>query len=340
MGTYRQFQEALENQLVRLTQFPELKGPNLAQLIDKLRQNRFNLVILGAFKRGKSTLINALLGEPILPTAIVPLTSVVTVLGYGEQLNIEVIFQNGERRKISQRELVDYITEKGNPRNQKGVREVAIAYPSDYLKDGVRVIDTPGVGSVYSHNTEVAYNYLPQVDAAIFVVTVDPPLSAAEQEFLKDIREYVHKLFVVLNKIDYVEAADRQEVLEFTTQVLQDNLETQQVNIFPISAKLALDAKSNGHPENLAASQLPEFENHLRQFLYKEKGRVLLISCISGALKTITDSTLALKVERQASAMPLKELADKITRFDQELHRPGKRTGTVFAVAGWLGSKA
>ena len=319
MGTYRQFQEALENQLARLTQFPELKGSNIAQLIDKLRQNHFNLVILGAFKRGKSTLINALLGEPILPMAIVPLTSVVTVLGYGEHLNIEVLFQNGERQTITQQELVDYITEKGNPRNRKGVREVDITYPSDYLKDGVRVIDTPGVGSVYSHNTEVAYNYLPQVDAAIFVVTVDPPLSAAEQEFLKDIREYVHKLFFVLNKIDYVEPTDRQEVLEFTTRVLQDNLETQQVSIFPISAKLALDAKSNGHPENLAVSQLPEFEDHLRQFLYKEKGRVLLISCLSGALKSITDSTLALKVECQASAMPLSELEEKIFQFNQEL---------------------
>ncbi|MHB9072753.1 MAG: dynamin family protein [Desulfobaccales bacterium] len=319
MGTYRQCKEALENQLVRLTQFPELQGWDITRLIDKLRENRFNLVILGAFKRGKSTLINALLGEPILPTSIVPLTSVVTVLGYGEHLNIEVLFQSGERRKISRPELLEYITEKGNPRNQKGVREVAISYPSDYLQDGVRVIDTPGVGSVYSHNTDVAYNYLPQVDAAIFVVTVDPPLSAAEQEFLKDIREYVHKLFFVLNKIDYVEAADRQEALEFTTQVLQDNLETQQVNIFPISAKLALNAKSNGHPENLEASRLPEFENHLRQFLYKEKGRVLLISCITGALKNITDSTLALKVERQASTMPLKELEGKITRFNQEL---------------------
>jgi small GTP-binding protein len=319
METYRRFQEALEDQLSRLTQFPELKRSNIAQLIDKLRQNRFNLVILGAFKRGKSTLINALLGEAILPTAIVPLTSVVTVLGYGESLKIEVLFQNGECKTIFQPELVDYITEKGNPRNRKGVREVDIAYPCDYFKDGVRVIDTPGVGSVYSHNTEVAYNYLPQVDAAIFVITVDPPLSAAEQEFLKDIREYVHKLFFVLNKIDYVEPADRQEVLEFTTQVLQDNLQTQQVSIFPVSAKLALDAKSNGHPENLAVSQLPEFEDHLRQFLYKEKGRVLLISCISGALKSLTDSTLALKVERQASAMPLAELEDKIARFNQEL---------------------
>ena len=324
MGVYRDLKEDLEKELSQLAGLSELQGPNLARLIGKLRENRFNLVVLGAFKRGKSTLINALLGESLLPTAIVPLTSVVTVLGYGEHLNIEVLFHHGEREKISQPELVEYITEKGNPRNQKRVREVAITYPSDYLKDGVRVIDTPGVGSVYSHNTEVAFNYLPQVDAAIFVVTVDPPLSAAEQEFLKDIREYVHKLFVVLNKVDYVEEAQRQEALEFTTQVLQANLATEHVMIFPLSAKLALDGKVEGRTELLKASLLPEFENHLRQFLYKEKGRVLLISCISGALKTITDSTLALKVERQASSMPLKELAEKITRFNQELQGLGK----------------
>jgi len=319
MRAYRDLQEALMQQLTHLSQLPEIKGPNIQRLIDKLRENRFNLVVLGAFKRGKSTLINALLGEAVLPTAIVPLTSVVTILGYGEQLDIRVHFHNGETRQISKSALVDYITEKGNPQNRKGVREVDITYPSEYLRDGVRIIDTPGVGSVYSHNTEVAYNYLPQVDAAIFVVTVDPPLSAAEQEFLKDIREYVHKLFFVLNKIDYVEAAEQQEALEFTAHELQNSLATEYVNIFPISAKLAMDAKSNGHPEYLEASRLPEFETHLRQFLYKEKGRVLLISCLSGALKTITDSTLGLKVERQASGLPLKELEEKSAHFDMEL---------------------
>ncbi len=319
MGTYRELQEALERQLHQLAQLPELKGPNLQRLIDKLRTNRFNLVVMGAFKRGKSTLINALLGEAVLPTAIVPLTSVVTILGYGDQLSIQVHFQNGETREISKEELVTYITEKGNPQNRKGVREVEIAYPSDYLKDGVRIIDTPGVGSVYTHNTDVAYNYLPQVDAAIFVVTVDPPLSHSEQEFLQDIREYVHKVFFVLNKIDYVEEAEQKEALDFTVQVLQTNLATDRIMIFPISAKLAIDSKANGHPEYLEASRLPEFEDHLRQFLYKGKGRVLLISCVSGALKTITDSTLGLKVERQASGLPLKELEEKIARFDLEL---------------------
>ena len=319
MGTFRELQEALINQLGELARLPELGGPNLTRLLEKLRQNRFNLVILGAFKRGKSTLINALLGEPLLPTAIVPLTSVVTILAYGDRLNIEVHFQNGQTRRISQPELVDYITEKGNPRNQKGVREVEITYPSEYLKDGVRIIDTPGVGSVYSHNTEIAYNYLPQVDAAVFVVTVDPPLSAAEQEFLKDIREYVDKLFFVLNKIDYVEEAERQEALDFTIQVLKANLAADQVKIFPVSAKQALEGKSNGNPEHLAASLVPQFESHLRDFLYHEKGRVLLLSCLSGALKAITDSTLGLKVERQASTIPLKELEEKIARFDLEL---------------------
>jgi small GTP-binding protein len=319
MGTYGELKAALEQQLDRLANLPELQGPKLQQLAEKLRQNRFNLVVLGAFKRGKSSLINALLGEALLPTAIVPLTSVVTILGYGERLTIQVHFQNGQARQIAPKDLVDYITEKGNSRNQKKVKEVEITYPSAYLKDGVRIIDTPGVGSVYSHNTEVAYNYLPQVDAAILVVTVDPPLSEAEQDFLKDIREYVHKLFLVLNKIDYVEEADRQEALDFTSHVLKANLALEHVKIFPISAKMALEGKKNGGRELLEASQLPRFEEHLRHFLYHEKGRVLLISCLHGALKAITDSTLSLKVERQASSLPLKELEEKIARFDLEL---------------------
>jgi len=319
MGPYRELQEALEKQLSLLAALPEMKGANISRLLEKLRQNRFHLVILGAFKRGKSTLINALLGETLLPTAVVPLTSVVTILGYGEKLHIEVHFQNGQRRRITQPELVEYITEKGNPRNRKGVREVEIAYPSEYLRDGVRIIDTPGVGSVYSHNTEVAYNYLPQVDAAVFVVTVDPPLSAAEQEFLKDIREYVHKLFFVLNKIDYVEEPERREALDFTAQIVKENLASEKALIFPLSAKLALEGKHNGKSDLLKASLLPQFEEHLRRFLYQDKGRVLLTSCLSGALKALTDSTLALKVERQASGIPLKELEKKIALFDLEL---------------------
>ncbi len=104
MGVYRELKEDLEGELSRLATLPEVKGPLLTQLLDKLRQNRFNLVILGAFKRGKSTLINALMGEAVLPTSIIPLTSVVTILGYGEHLEICVHFQNGQRTVITPEE--------------------------------------------------------------------------------------------------------------------------------------------------------------------------------------------------------------------------------------------
>ena len=85
-----------------------------------------------------------------------------------------------------------------------------------------------------------------------------------------------------------------------------------------------MEGKTNGHPEYLETSRLPDFENHLRQFLYQEKGRVLLISCLNGALKTITDSTLGLKVERQASGLPLKELEEKDRPLRLGIAGPGK----------------
>ncbi len=80
-----------------------------------------------------------------------------------------------------------------------------------------------------------------------------------------------------------------------------------------------MDGKQHNQQDVLEASLLPQFEDHLRTFLYQEKGRVLLISCVTGALKAITDSTLALKVERHASSMSLKELEEKIGRFNLEL---------------------
>ena len=98
MSTYKQLQQTLEQQLENLSRFPEISRANISFILEKLRQNRFNLVMLGAFKRGKSTLINALLGEP-LSTAVIPLTSVVTIIGYGEKVRIEVLFHNGQRRK-------------------------------------------------------------------------------------------------------------------------------------------------------------------------------------------------------------------------------------------------
>ncbi len=208
LDKYSHVKEELVKCIDSILTIEGITGDICKELREKIDNNVFNLVVLGQFKRGKTSLINALLGAEILPTAVVPLTSIATVLKYGETLNIKVYFNDGRVTEIEPGSLHKYVTEKGNPRNEKDVQEVIITYPSPYLKDGVRLIDTPGVGSVYEHNTDVAYQYLPKSDAALFLLSVDQPLSKAELDFLKDVREYSNRIFFLLSKADYFSESD------------------------------------------------------------------------------------------------------------------------------------
>jgi len=294
---------------------------SLEQIDQKLVDNRFYLVVLGQFKRGKSTFINSLIGDTLLPTAIVPLTSIVTVLRYGEQQKVEVIFKDGSRTEVTRDDLAEYVTEKGNPKNAKGVDRVEIAYPSDYLKQGVHIIDTPGVGSIFANNTEMTYDFLPHVDAALFLLAGDPPISEAELAFLKDIRKYVEKIFFIQNKVDYLDEQERQESMAFSKQVIEEVLGRDSVVIYPLSAKKALLGKTKGDEHLLAESFLPEFETTLNDFLMKEKGKVFLTSILKGAQKALGDERVSLEIELKAIATPLKDLEEKIALFRKQLER-------------------
>ncbi len=292
---------------------------SLGQIRQKLVDNRFYLVVLGQFKRGKSTFINSLIGDKLLPTSIVPLTSIVTVLRYGERQTIAVLFRNGTRREIGREALADYVTEKGNPKNTKQVERVEISYPSEYLKQGVHIIDTPGVGSIFANNTEMTYDFLPHVDAALFLLAGDPPISEVELAFLRDIRKFVEKIFFIQNKVDYLDEVEREESMAFSKQVIEEVLGRDSVVIYPLSAKKALLGKTQGDDEMLKESFLPEFEKTLNNFLMKEKGKVFLTSVLKGTQKLIGDEIVSLKIELKAIATPVKDLEEKIALFKKQL---------------------
>jgi small GTP-binding protein len=286
----------------------------------KINNNEFNLVVVGQFKRGKSTFVNALLGDKILPTAVVPLTSIITTIRYGDNLKIDVFFNDGSSKEINPGELEEYATERGNPENIKNVREICIYYPSDYLKNGVILIDTPGVGSVYQHNTDVAYEFLPNVDAALFLVTVDPPISSNEFEFLKDVRGHAVKIFFLLNKVDYVSDEDLNEALEFTKKIIEKEL-GYEIDIYPISAKLALEGKMYGDRSKLEESGLPDFEMVLENFLIEEKGTILLLSGAKKGLQLINEMAFNLELELKALQTPVKELLKKVEILQEKIDK-------------------
>jgi len=285
------------------------------ELREKIETNIFNLVVVGQFKRGKTSLINALLGADILPVAVVPLTSIATVMTYGDVLRIKVFFNDGRVSEIMPESLSEFVTEKGNPKNVKDVNEVVISYPSPYLKDGVRLIDTPGVGSIYQHNTDVAYRYLPKSDAVLFLLSVDQPMSKSELDFLNDVREYSNRIFFLLNKADHLDEKDLRESIDFQRNVLKEATGSE-VRIFPLSAKLARDGEIQKSTDLIQKSLLPDFSERLNAFLMEEKGMVLVSSVANNLLRMLSQTRLELELELKSLSTPLDELQQKIKMFD------------------------
>jgi len=245
---------------------------------EKIEKDAFYLVVLGQFKRGKSTLINYMLGANLLPTGVLPLTSVITKIYYSPEVKVNVIFESGVKKEIPVDELELYCTEKGNPKNQKGVDTIEIGYPFDFLNKDVVIVDTPGIGSVYQHNTDVTYKFIDRSDAVVFVLSVDPPITEIEKQFLLKIAENVHKIFFVINKSDLTSKNEIEEIVNFTTNVIKDITKKENINIFPLSAKMALEGKISKNEEMIRKSCIKSFEEELKQFLKEEKEKVKILS--------------------------------------------------------------
>lgn len=238
---YKKTKLALVNQLRTLSNvFNALKlqkaENDCKDLMLKITEDQFVLAILGQFKRGKSSLMNALVESDILPVGVLPLTSVITKLKYGPEGKIKISRENWSfEESIDKDLLLNFITEAGNPSNEKKIQDVCLELPAQILRSGVIFVDTPGVGSVIKNNTKTTYEFLPKCDAVIFMTSVECPLSKTEVEFLLDIKQHVSKFFFVVNKMDLVNEAEKKTILEFVKRTLSSILAEKEVEVFQVS---------------------------------------------------------------------------------------------------------
>ena len=306
----------------------EVTSSRLGDLRERLAQGRFHLAVLGQFKRGKSTLLNALLGEAVLPTAVIPLTAIPTFIRTGPELQATVFFQDDrlpEKFTATETEnlnafLAQFVTESGNPKNRLGVSNVEITHPADILEKGVVLIDTPGIGSTFRHNTEATLNFLPQCDASLFLVSSDPPLTEVEVEFLKQVRKKIPRLFFILNKVDYLGTNDRQAALEFLQRVLAEQAGIERnVPVFCVSAKQGLEARLTGDSRLWRQSGLEEVEHHLVEFLANEKSQTLHEAVGRKAGDVIADVMMRLHLAMRSLQMPLEELEKSLEIFERKI---------------------
>ncbi len=295
---------------------PERRN-ELAAAARKFRDRRFYLVFLGQFKRGKTTLLNSLLGQELLPTGVLPVTSIVTIVRYGDDAQVRVLFQNGATQEYSPALLPEFVTEMGNPHNSKNVVEVEVGVPSPWLRDGLCLVDTPGIGSLFEHNTQVAYQFVPRADAAIFVFSPEAPLSLPELEFLHHIRGQVEKIFFVMNKTDQVTPAEREEILQFTRQAIRTQMPAGELRLFAVSARQALPGAEPADAAQLQTSRLPALLDALQGYVAAHSQDVLVRSTTAGVRRLLRDELLGLELEAHARALTAAELAEKIGRIER-----------------------
>ncbi len=185
---------------------PLLPAPDreqLAALRERVRQGRLRVLVAGESKRGKSTLLNALLGRDVLPAGVLPLTAIATTVTAGEADEVEATFAGGRTETYTDPAVLNaLVTEAGNPRNTRGVRRVVLRLGHPLLSAGLELVDTPGTGSIHEHNTDEARSAVQDMDLAIFVASATPPVSASERAFLRDVRELAVRTLIVLTKTD------------------------------------------------------------------------------------------------------------------------------------------
>lgn len=272
---------------------------SIRDTIDKVANEHFEVAIVGEFKRGKSTLINAMLGEEVLPADVLPATATLNRVTYSDEPYVEVEYKDGNHERVAIDQLENYVTKLTEESEMKAetVKEATVHYATDFCKNNVDIIDTPGLNDD-EQMTNVTLSILPEIDAAVFVISANSPFSQFEKDFLekKMLTSDVGRIIFAVNCFGTFSKEDENKivetvrnrigryVMEKAKQVMGEDSREFAVykrkigtpKVIGIYAKKALNAKMSGDTQALAESNFPEFEEALETLLTKERGAITL----------------------------------------------------------------
>jgi len=261
----------------------------------------FLLVVAGEFNSGKSSFINALLGERVLPEGVTPTTDRINVLRHGSA--------------VSEQLREAYLLER--------------THPAEVLRE-INIVDTPGTNAIIRRHEELTRDYVPRSDLVLFVTSADRPFTESERSFLQQIRQWGKKIVFIVNKIDILSRPEeREQVIQYVGENAAALLgETPE--IFAVSARQALDARKNGaDPEEAGqlwtASGFDRVEDYLLNTLdEQERVRLKLLNPLNVGLRLASkykDATFErLKLLAQ-DVEALQNIDQQLALFHQEMLR-------------------
>lgn len=263
-----------------------------------LEQKRFiEVAIFGQFKAGKSSFLNSLIGKDVLPVGVIPVTTVITRLQYGEKERAVIHYYDGKEEEIPLERIAEFTSEAHNPANRKNVEIVDVELPGLEEFSGLRLVDTPGLGSTFKYHRETSVNWLPEAGTAIVAISADRPLSAHDLELIRDLQKHTPRVVLLLTKVDLLNDDQQEEIIKFIQETVRKELD-KELEIFPYSTRLL----ANKWKEKLQSEFLSKiscnWEKEFREILgYKINS--LVQNCLS-YLEIAKQSSLQDEKEREA----------------------------------------
>ena len=257
------------------------KALSVEQAAERLNRDDFRIIFCGEFKRGKSTFINAILGQKALPMKVAPCTGVITEVKYAQEPRVLVHPLRGDPFKANVDEIKQYIAIQGN--DAPDVSRVELFYPIDLCKNGITLIDSPGLNEDW-RRTQISLTELSQADAVIMVLSCEMALSRSEMDFIES-RLLDRKVgsFFVWNRYDAVWNDDLE--IAALRERSQSRLKEHQGQVYYLSAREALVAQLRGDESRFLRSGLPSFMNSLEQFLTEKRALIKLQSPLNEGKK-------------------------------------------------------
>jgi len=280
--------------------------------------DRIDVAVFGRFKAGKSSFLNHLAGRAALPIGVLPLTAIITRLRHGPVERAAVRFLDGTTKSIPLDDLGLYVGENENPHNTRQVAGVEVELPAIQSFAPLEFVDTPGLGSAFTHNTEATLHWLPNVGAALVAVSADAPLSERDLNLIDELRRHTPKIALLLTKADLLTESQRAEVRDFLRRQLAERWGNDGLPVFFYSIKPELPELKTTLVERLL-EPLRQDRGAAAQQILRHK----LISLISQALDYLRVA-LAAATQAATSRQALHDrLLEERGRFDalrEELH--------------------
>lgn len=242
------------------------QAKDIRELLEDIRQDYYTVVVVGEFKNGKSTFVNALLQQNLMPVDVTPTTATINAVFYGEQPRLQILKNNGEleEQPLSLEALQAYTV--SGDFNPDELKYLKMYVPSPLLKNRVVLVDTPGVNDLNKHREDITLQFIPRADVVLFMLDLTAPVKRTEELFLRNtlLDQGIDNIVYVANFMDRIEEEEIDDTLDTLTRRLVNITGQKQPVIFPLSALNALEGKISGDEELIRFSGIAALEEKIR----------------------------------------------------------------------------